>query len=215
MSLGTRTARGILTILVLGLAAACREPAPDDVRRTTDSSDPVTGRIGLYADSAAADSVAFRALPPSLRAQLDLRPYLSAARLRDTSIALCQEMGHPSRTEERRRLRLRLGKVDGGHDTTVVLFVRAQRSTGALSRIELVRRPREGLQSGFVWDARNDQLHSIDWEADRGDATSSAPVPRSSPAPRAVRALGRLLLVLPCTGERVALPGERETGKDS
>jgi len=205
----------MVAVIALGLAAACRESASHDVRRAADTVAPVTGRVALLADSAAADSVAFDALPPSLRAQLDLRAYLTAARLRDTSVALCQEMGHPSRTEERRRLRLRLGEVDERHDTTVVLFVRAQRATGTLSRIELVRRPRDGLQSGFVWDARNDQLHSIDWEADRGDATSSAPVPRSSPAPRAIRALGRLLLVLPCTGERIALPGEREAAKDS
>ena len=195
---------GTCSVLVVAWLAACREPAPDRARKDTVASDPATGRAGLLADSSAADSLAFRALPPSLRAQLDLRGYLTARALRDTSRALCQEMGHPSRTEERRRLRMRLGR-----DTTIVLFVRADRATGSLRRIELVRRPRGGLQSGFVWDASSDQLHFIDWTADEANATTSAPVPRGSPAPRAVRALGRLLLVLPCTGERRPLPGER------
>jgi hypothetical protein len=200
-----RPARFAASLLAIAtLVAACREQRSGRTAPDTPASEPASGRVVVLADSLAADSAAFRALPPSLRAQLDVRASMTAEALRDTSRAFCQEMGGASRTEERRRLRLRLGP---DRDTTLVLFVRADRATGAIRRIELVRRPRGGLQSGFVWDGESGQLSSIDWTADVATATSSAPVPRSSPAPRAVRALGRLLLALPCAGGRVALPG--------
>lgn len=143
-------------------------------------------------DSAMHEAAAFAALPPSLRAELDLRPYLTPTTLRDTSVALCRELG-AMRSELRRRLRLRLGDT-----AVVVLFVRAERATRQLARVELVRRPRGGLQRGYVWDATTDQMQSVDWFADRADATSSAPMPRGGPAPLAFRLLARRLLAIPC-----------------
>lgn len=161
---------------------------------TCDSGTPAARQL---ADSAAADSAAFAALPPSLAAALDVRRVLAPAFLSDSSRAYCQPLGAEGAPHQRRRIRVRLG------DTLVVLFARADRRSGELQRVELVRRPLDGgLQHGFTWDAQGDEAREVDWVADVASATQSAPIPRGSPAPRAIRALGRLVLAAPCTGVR-------------
>lgn len=153
----------------------------------------------VLADSGAADSAAFAALPPSLEALLDVRRVFDAPFAADTARAWCQPMGPADAPEIRRRLRVRLG------DTVAVLFVRADRATGALRRVELVRRPlTAGAQVGFTWDASDDRTTEVTWVADHPSATETASIPRGSPAHRAIRALGRQLLASPCRGARRA-----------
>lgn len=160
-------------------------------------------------DSAAADEAAFRELPPPLREQLDLRAHLERLGTpHDTARVLCQEMGAVTRPEIRRRLRLRIGGEPGRPDTTVILFVRATRRTAGLERIELVRSPRGGQQRGFIWTSTSDELQSVEWIGRGANETTTYPIPAGTPAPRAVRALGRRLLAAPCDGAPVALPDE-------
>ena len=151
----------------------------------------------LLADSAGADSAAFAALPPSLEAVLDVRRVFDAPFAADTSLAWCQPMGPAEAPEIRRRMRVRLG------DTLAVLFVRADRATGALRRVELVRRSLTGgAQVGFTWDGSEDRTTEVTWVADHPSATEAASIPRGSPAHRAIQALGRQLLASPCRGAR-------------
>jgi len=83
-----------------------------------------------------------------------------------------------------------------------VLFVRADRQTGELKRVELVRRALTArTQLGFSWDAADDVTREFEWYADEANAVESGPLPRGGPGPRALRALGRQLLVGPCTGD--------------
>lgn len=149
------------------------------------------------ADTARADSAAFAALPPALAAEIDVRRILAPDALADTSRTYCQPLGDPTAEHERRRIRFRLG------DTLGILFVRAERPTGRLIRVELLRRPLDGgLQRAFTWEAEGDVTWAVDWTSDEATATERGRIPRGSPAPRALRALGRQLLVIPCTGTR-------------
>ena len=155
------------------------------------------GFARMLVDSAGADSAAFAALPPSLEALLDVRRVFDAPFAADTALAWCQPMGPPDAPEIRRRMRVRLG------DTLAVLFVRAERATGALRRVELVRRPLNGgAQVGLTWEGSEDRTTEVTWIADHPSATESASLPRGSPAHRAIRALGRRLLASPCRGAR-------------
>lgn len=200
-----------LPALLAALLIACGDGRPgavaggSAVARDTVVVDP---RV-VAGDSAAADDAAFDEMPPPLRAQLDMRSHLRRLESpHDTARILCQEMGAPTRPEIRRRLRLRLGGEPRRPDTTVILFVRATRATAALERIELVRNPRGGLQRGFIWTATSDQLQSVEWIGRGANETTTYPIPAGTPAPRAVRALGRRLLAASCQGTPVALPDE-------
>lgn len=187
---------------ILSFALACAAP---DRHPGVDSTPAAVAHTaaGLLADSASGDSAAFAALPASLRASLDVRRLLTTEAMADTARTYCQPFGAETQQDERRRLRFRLP------DTIAVLFVRATRATGELQRVELVRRPLSGgNQQGFTWDAADDVMREVSWVANRPAATESGPLPRGGPAPRALRALGRLLLVAPCTGAPRALPGE-------
>lgn len=177
---------------VAAVMGACRGDAPGSM--ASDSLPPATRQL---ADSAAGDSAAFAALSPSLAAALDVRRVFAPEFLADTARAYCQPLGATDAPHQRRRIRVRLG------DTLAVLFARADRRTAELQRVELVRRPLDGgLQHGFTWDAQGDETREVDWTADVATATESAPIPRGSPAPRAIRALGRLVLAAPCSGAR-------------
>lgn len=190
-----RGAAALAAAVVLALAMACADgegdaPAARDTARPSEAS-----AATLLADSAAGDSTAFAALPPSLRSAFDIRDLLTPEALADTARAACQPQGAASAPEERRRLRFRRP------DTVGVLFVRAERRSGALQRVELVRRPLTGgPQQGFIWDVADDVTREVNWVADSPDAVESGPLPRGGPAPRALRGLGRLLLVAPCGG---------------
>lgn len=184
--------------LALAIACSAGEGEPHGARDTAAGTPPGASRPAtLLADSAAGDSAAFAALPPSLRSVLDVRRMLAPDVLADTARAYCQPLGSDSGAYRRRRLRFRLP------DTVGVLFVRADGATGALQRVELVRRPlTTKLQQGFSWDASDDVTREVNWTADEPTAVESGPLPRGGPAPRALRALGRQLLVVPCTGVR-------------
>lgn len=113
--------------------------------------------------------------------------------LADTARARCETLGAPGDREERRRLRGTLG--DG---VRVVLFARATRDRWALRRVELVRRARDGRQRGFVWDGEGDAVRAVEWPAGAGRPAEVTTLPRGGPLPRALRALARRLLALPC-----------------
>lgn len=168
-------------------AAACDPQREAEARRTR-----------AVADSAAGDSAALATLPPALARELDLRAVLTPAALRDSTHARCDVMAAPKAdsTVERRRFRATLAD-----STRLVLYVRTRRSDGAVRRIELVRRESPTAQRGFIWDAKDDALQSIQWvpNATRPEVTT---LPRGGPAPRALRAIGRRLLALPCAGVR-------------
>lgn len=179
-------------LVIVAAVSGCERDAQPSV-----AADSLPPAVRQLADSAAADSAAFAALPPSLAAALDVRHVFDPEFLGDTSRAYCQPLGAEDAEHQRRRIRVRLA------DTLVVLFARADRGTGELQRVELVRRPLDGgLQHGFTWDTRGDEAREVDWVADAPTATESGPIPRGSPAHRAIRALGRLVLAAPCTGVR-------------
>ena len=147
----------------------------------------------LLADSAAGDRAAIASLPPALREAMDLGTLLAPAALRDTARVRCDQLGGGVPGEVRTRLRARL--EDG---TALVLFARAERATGSLRRVELVRRTPGRGQRGFAWRADEDETSSVEWPAEQGLPPETMVLPRGGPAPRALRALGRRLLVLPC-----------------
>jgi hypothetical protein len=83
----------------------------------------------------------------------------------------------------------------------VVLYAVANREHGTLDRVELIRRVPGLGQRGFIWDAHPDRAESVWWgDAGRGRSRRAerGDVPRSSPIPRALRALGRQLNAMPC-----------------
>lgn len=140
-------------------------------------------------DSVRADSAAFDALPEPLRELLDVR-----TRIRPSSAdpnVVCVALSATSDGSTRQRLQGRLG--DG---TSLVVFARSSKS-GALRRVEFVRRAATGEQRGFTWDAEGDETKGMDWPAG-STVSTSYPVPRGGPVPRALRALGRLVASWPC-----------------
>lgn len=153
-------------------------------------------RARIVSDSAAGDRAALVTLPPRLQEVLRLEPYLDDSYLRETPGAECRELDAalPERLRaERRRVRMRLPD-----SSAVVVYVRVAAESGALERVEIVRRPPEGEQLGFIWDAGDDQTVEVRWPAERRGRTEVAPQPRGGPVPRAVRALGRRALILNC-----------------
>lgn len=182
-------ALSLLGVLVLG---SCRETKVAEAARSPWEQ--------MVLDSASADSAAFASLPHGIETLLDLRPVLRAEALGSLPLAECVVFKRVDQGETRRRLRLRLPD-----SSAVVLYAAADRVTGALNRVEFVRRTPKAGQRGLVWDVRRDLTTSLWWpefdhgiqrRAERGD------IPRGSPLPRAVRALGRQLLTLPCaTGD--------------
>ncbi len=168
-------------------AVACREVPHAEAARTPYEQ--------LVVDSAHADSAAFDALPPTLGQVLDVRGLMEDPPRVALPLAECLVLGERREGELRRRLRLKL--VDS---TTVVLYAAADRASGTLERVEFVRRtPREG-QRGILWDGSGDRTTSVWWtETDRGiRRPDRGPIPRGGPVPRALRALGRQLLTIPC-----------------
>jgi hypothetical protein len=162
----------------------------------------------LAADSAAADSVAFASLPPSLDGWLDVRELLTEPARETLPLAECQELEPIDAGLYRRRMRIRTAD-----DVFVVLYAVADRSNGMLDRVEFIRRtPRNG-QRGLVWESARDRTLSTWWNetslglsrrVERGE------IPRGGPVPRAMRALGRQLFTLPCNPpSEPVLPGER------
>ena len=89
-------------------------------------------------------------------------------------------------------------------DESAVLYVVADDASGTLGRVEYIRRVPGRGQRGLIWDGERDRTTSTWWKetvnglsrrVERGE------VPRGSPLPRALRGLGRRLLLLPCEQE--------------
>jgi hypothetical protein len=184
------------------LAACAERPDGADTTRApvADASRPTQAALTRLADSAAVDSVALATLPPRQLADFDLGPLLSESAVRDTSVALCQPLSRPNEPEVRHRLKGRWPD-----QLAVVLFVRADRATAAIHRVELVRRTVDSTQRGYTWDRDGDRTQAIDWPK-AGGAPETYDLPVGTPAPLALRALGRRLLALPCTGPTPGQP---------
>jgi hypothetical protein len=85
-----------------------------------------------------------------------------------------------------------------------VLYVVADDSSGRIERVEFIRRVPGRGQRGIIWDGERDRTTSTWWNetawglsrrVERGE------IPRGGPVPRAVRSLGRQLLLMPCESE--------------
>ncbi len=150
----------------------------------------------LAADSAAGDSAAWATLPGAVRDLFAVHGSLATTAVESLPFYECLQL--PGRRDDELRRRLQLRFVDS---SAAVLFVIADRAHGTLKRVEFVRRtPRDG-QRGFIWDGVRDRTTSIWWfEGPRGLSRRDerGDVPRGGPIPRAVRGLGRQLLVAPC-----------------
>lgn len=174
-------------VLALAVTAACGEVPIADAR---------TPYERLASDSAHADSSAFAALPPALGPVLDVRTLLSPLTFDSLPLAECVSFSERTPNEHRRRLQLRLKD-----STAIVLYAVADKTSGALTHVEFIRRMPGNGQRGLTWDAVRDKTSSLWWSeyprgisrrAERGD------LPRGGPVPRAVRALGRQVLTLSC-----------------
>lgn len=197
--MGGRVRTTTVILLAVGLAAlgACDGPRAAEAART-----PFEQQL---ADSAAGDSAAFASLPPTLGPWLDVREYLHAETRPDLQLFECVEMETDDAMLRRRRVRMQLP------DTTfVVLYAVADRGNGELDRVEYIRRVRSNGQRGLVWESARNRTFSTWWQegprglsrrAERGE------IPRGGPVPRALRALGRELFVMPCD----SAPAERGT----
>lgn len=198
--MSTRASASIL-VLLLALAAGCGEiPAAEAARTPAEQ---------MLADSAHADSAAFEALPSSLGPLLDVRSLLTAEGLEALPMAECRMLRPRREDQQRRQLRLRL------EDSSVVLLLAiADRERATLQRVEFVRRtPHEG-QRGLIWDVERDRTTSMWWpEFARGVQRRGERgyLPRGGPVPRAVRALGRQLLIVPCVDSTEAPEASRRS----
>lgn len=195
MGARARTAAVVAAIL---WAAACDGPPPAEAALTPFEQ--------LAKDSLPGDSAAFATLPATLGEFLDIREELAQS---DAEHAACRVL--PSRHEGEIRRRVRFEHADR---SAALLYAVADPATGALTRVEYIRRvPTQG-QRGLIWDRERDRTTSTWWtetawglsrRVERGD------IPRGSPLPRALRALGRQLLLVPCTagtgeGSATAMP---------
>jgi hypothetical protein len=160
------------------------------------------------ADTVRGDSAALASLPPGLVAAFAVREVLTAEAFRDTAAVQCERLGPPSDRQARRRLRARL--ADSSRN---VLFVRAT-AGDTIRRVELVRREPRGGQRGFIWDAENDAVESIEWRPGVRRPEVST-LPRGGSAGRALRALGRRLLALPCERRLPPPPPQGTVGRVS
>jgi hypothetical protein len=140
-------------------------------------------------DSLRADSAAFDALPERLRDVLDVRSRINPASA-DPNV-VCVRLSTTSDGSRRQRLQGRLGDA-----TSLVVFARVS-ARGALGRVEFVRRLANGEQRGFTWDAAGDATTGMDW-AVGSTVSTSYPIPRGSPIPRALRGLGRIVAGWSC-----------------
>lgn len=151
----------------------------------------------LAADSAAGDDAALAALPEGLRPLFAVRALLDEDAARALPLHECRELAATAETGVRRQLRLRLPD-----SSITVVYAVADPEDGALERVEVLRRTPGNGQRGFIWDARRDRTTSVWWfenpRAMRRLREERGTIPRGSPVPRAVRALGRQLFAVPC-----------------
>lgn len=185
--MGSRIGTAVLAACAL-VAGACQGPP-----RAEAALSPVEQ---LAADSSAGDSAAFATLPEPLLEFLDIRTELAALPGERIRCAILP----PQRTsEERRRLRIRFDD-----QSSALLYAVSDEASGSIHRVEYIRRvPGQG-QRGLIWDGERDRTTSTWWtetawglsrRVERGE------MPRGGPLPRALRGLGRQLLLLPCEAE--------------
>jgi hypothetical protein len=189
MDRGVRTATLIALTTFAALAAGVGLHA-----RAPVSMDERTPFERLFADSALADSAAIATLPHALRA-LDLREVLTEDGLAALPASHCEVLDYGRAGEVRRRFTLRM--PDSG---TVLLHVTA-RDSGAIERVEFIRRTPGRGQRGLIWDARQDKTTSVWWpEPERAvrRRVDRGTIPRGGPVPRSLRAVGRQALTAPC-----------------
>lgn len=158
----------------------------------------------LAADSSHADSAAFAALPGGLITQLDVRDAIAADSSAGITLHECIQMDGRGAAELRRRLQLRFDD-----SSAAVLYAVVDRNSGALDRVEFIRRTPNAGQRGFIWDRRRDRTTSVWWfETPRGLSRREerGDLPRGGPVPRAVRALGRQLMTVPCADSSANSP---------
>lgn len=159
--------------------------------------------LALAADSSHGDSAAFASLPAGLRALLDVRDAISGG-LDSLPLYECIQMNGDDVRALRRRLQMRFAD-----SSAAVLFAVADRSSGTLERVEFLRRTAFAGQRGFIWDRTRDRTTSVWWlESPRGLARRDerGTLPRGGPVPRAMRALGRQLLTVPCADSSANSP---------
>ena len=154
-----------------------------------DGPPPTTSPASLLRDSAAADSAALATLPAAIRADFNVEPEMQRAHRNGGAETTCREISDSTAPEIRKRLRVQ------EPNNLVILFVRAHRRSGELKRVELVRRADERPQRGWVWDAERAEMDAVEWTDGRQQTYT---IPPGTPTPRALRALGRRLLVLDC-----------------
>ena len=157
--------------------------------REVEGPAPATSPASLLRDSSGADSVALASLPAAIRADFDVAAELQRARRNGEAESTCREISDSSEVEIRKRVRVQ------ETDNLLILFVRAHRRSGELKRVELLRRAGQRPQRAWVWDVERAELEAIEWTNGRQQAHT---VPPGTPTPRALRALGRRLLVLDC-----------------
>jgi hypothetical protein len=158
----------------------------------------------LAADSSHADSAAFAALPGGLIVLLDVRDAIAADSSAGITLHECIQMDGREAVELRRRLQLRFAD-----SSAAVLYAVVDRDSGALDRVEFIRRTPHAGQRGFIWDRRRDRTTSVWWfETPRGLSRREerGDLPRGGPVPRAVRALGRQLMTVPCADSSANSP---------
>lgn len=181
MGLGVRAAALVAAVCAV---AACKGPPAAEAALTPFER--------VVADSSVGDSAAFATLPNSLSEFLDIRDAMG-----DAMPDRCDVMPARQRHEERRRLRMIFAD-----SSRVLLYAVADDSTGVLERVEYIRRiPTQG-QRGLIWDGDRDRTTSTWWSETRWGLSrrvERGEIPRGGPLPRALRALGRQLLLLPCT----------------
>jgi hypothetical protein len=181
-------ARAAAVVAALVVAAACDGPRHVEAALT-----PYEQQL---ADSAAADSAAFAALPDALREFLDVREALAVERAKGPDSSRCRVLEPAPEGRTRRRVSFRF--ADG---SSAVLYAVAQPATGSLSRIEYIRRVPARGQRGLIWDAERDRTTSTWWSEARTGLSrrvERGEIPRGGPVPRAMRGLGRQLMLLPC-----------------
>lgn len=160
--------------------------------------------VTIAADSSHADSAAFAALPGGLILLLDVRDAIAADSSAAHPLHECIQMDGREAAELRRRMQIRFAD-----SSAAVLYTVADRASGALERVEFIRRTPRAGQRGFIWDRRRDRTTSVWWfETPRGLSRREerGDLPRGGPVPRAVRALGRQLMTVPCADSSVNSP---------
>ena len=208
-------ARSLRAAVVAGLAGALAGVA---TFAACDRSDARTPERDVR--TAAADlRAALAALPPALAEPLAIAPYLSDRWIARTPGAECT-VPDSGGAGVRRRVRERLPDssalvvyvrgpeppAERDDDAAWHLFERPPVDTGAVQRVEIVRRARDGVQIGFVWDAPRGRASVVRWPAAGGYRAEESLHPRNSALTPALVAAGRRVLTLRCPASGPPLP---------